>query len=140
MREKDFQTQFGKRNTIHGVFELKFTKGKSLPFNSLAEHQEKALLAVSGDGLFHKITDQPVFANSGVRFTRPKPFDAFFLSQTMAYVVVIFWIPRKKKNVYYIKIEDWVEARERVGRKSLTEEAALKYSTVFENYLDKHPM
>ena len=138
MKERDFQTQFGKRNTIHGVFELKFTKGKSLPFNSLAEHQEKALLAVANDGLFHKITDQPVFANSGVRFTRPKPFDCFYLSQTMAYVVVMFWISRKKKNVYYIKIEDWIEMRDRADRKSATEEMILKSATVFMDYTAKY--
>lgn len=137
MKERDFQTQFGKRNTIHGVFELKFTKGKSLPFNSLAEHQEKALLAVSGDGLFHKISDFPVFAGSGVRFNRPKPFDCLYLSQTMAYVVVMFWIPRKKKNVYYIKIEDWIYMRSHANRKSATEDMTLKNATVFENYLEK---
>ena len=134
MKEANFQTEFGKRNRIHGVFELKFCKSKSLPFNALAEHQEKALLAVSGNGLYHKITDQPVFANSGVRFTRPKPFDCFYLSQTMAYVVIMFWISRKKKNVYYIKIEDWIYMREHATRKSATEEMVLKSSTVFEDY------
>ncbi|HUT85363.1 MAG TPA: hypothetical protein VMW66_00840 [Elusimicrobiales bacterium] len=139
MKERDFQTQFSKRNIIHGVFELKFCKGKSLPFNALAEHQEKALLAVSGDGLFHKITDQPVFANSGVRFTRPKPFDCFFLSQTMAYVVIMFWIPRKKKSVYYVKIEDWIRMRDKATRKSATEEMVFKSSTIYKNYLDKRP-
>ena len=134
MKERDFQTLFSKRNTIHGVFELKFTKGKSLPFNSLAEHQEKALLDVAGDGHFHKISDFPIFANSGARFNRPKPFDCFYLSQTMAFVVVMFWIPRKKKNVYYIKIEDWIEMRERAERKSATEEMILKNTTIFEDY------
>ncbi len=137
MKESNFQTQFGKRNSIHGVFELKFTKGKSIAFNALAEHQEKALLAVSGNGLYHKISDFPVFANSGVRFNRPKPFDCFYLSQTMAYVVVMFWIPRKKKNVYYIKIEDWIEMRTRADRKSATEEMILKHSTIFEGYTAK---
>ena len=139
MKERDFQTQFSKRNIIHGVFELKFCKGKSLPFNALAEHQEKALLAVSGDGLFHKITDQPVFANSGVRFTRPKPFDCFFLSQTMAYIVCMFWIPRKKKSVYYIKISDWIEMRERADRKSATEKMFLEHATIYEDYTTQCP-
>jgi len=137
MKERDFQTTFGKRNTIHGVFELKFTKGKSLPFSALAEHQEKALLAVAGDGLYHKISDFPIFADSGARFTKPKPFDCFYLSQTMAYVVVVFWISRKKKNVFYIKIEDWIEMRNRANRKSMTEDMALKHSTVFEDYTKK---
>ena len=139
MKERDFQTQCGKRNIIHGCFELKFTKGKSLPFNSLAEHQEKALLDVAGHGLFHKISDFPVFANSGARFNRPKPFDCFYLSQTMAYVVVMFWIPRKKKNVYYIKIEDWIRMRDKATRKSATEGMVLKYSTIFEDYTIKPP-
>jgi hypothetical protein len=134
MLEKHFQTEFGKRNRIHGCFELKLVKGKSLPFNALAEHQEKALLAVAGEGLYHKISDFPVFANNKMRFNRPKPFDAFFLSQTMAYVVVVFYKPRKKKNVYYIKIEDWIYMRERANRKSVTEEMALKSATIFEDY------
>ena len=136
MKEKDFQTEFGKRNRIHGVFELKFCKGKSLPFDCLAEHQEKALLDVSHDGLFHKISDFPVFANSGARFNRPKPFDCFYLSQTMAYVVIMFWIPRKKKNVYYIKIQDWIRMRDKATRKSATEDMALKSSTIFEDYIN----
>ena len=55
----------------------------------------------------------------------------------MAYVVVMFWIPRKKKNVYYIKIEDWIEMRDRADRKSATEEMAFKNSTVFEDYTKK---
>ena len=70
MKEKDFQTEFGKRNRIHGVFELKFCKGKSLPFKNLAEHQEKALLDASEDGLYHKITDQPVYKDPKL-FTLP---------------------------------------------------------------------
>ena len=78
MKESNFQTEFGKRNRVHGVFELKFCKGKSFPFKNIEEHQEKALLAASKDGLYHKITDQPVFAGSGVRFTKLKPFDCFF--------------------------------------------------------------
>jgi len=137
MNERTFTTEFGKRNVIHGVFEIKFTKGKSIPFKALAEHQEKALLAVAGNGLYHKITDQPIFKDSKVRFTKPKPFDCFYLSQTMAYVVVVFWISRKKKNVFYIKIEDWIEMRSRANRKSMTENMALKHSTIFENYINQ---
>ena len=140
MREKDFQTQFAKKNTLSGVFELKFCKGTSLPFSSLAEHQEKALLAAtSKEGLFHKITDAPFFkdAHNKMRFTRPKPFDAFFLANMDAYVVIMWWIPRKHKAVYYIKIQDWIEARNCVDRKSLTEPAAIKYATHIEDYFKK---
>jgi len=138
LREKDFQTEFGKRNKIAGVFELKFTKGKSLPFSALAEHQKRALIAACGsDGLYHKISDFPIFSKSKARFNRPKPFDCFYLSQTMAYVVVMFWVSRKKKNVYYIKIEDWIRMRDRANRKSATEEMCLKHATIFEDYTKK---
>lgn len=140
MRERDFQTEFGKRNKIVGVFELKFCKGKSLPFSALAEHQEQALLAVSSiKGLHYKIFDSPFFKDpkGRMRFTKPKPFDCFFLKGTSAYVVIMFWIPRKKKNVYYIKIDDWLAMKNESNRKSTTEEMASAYAIYELNYL-KH--
>ena len=138
MKERDFQSEFGKRNKVVGVFELKFCKGTSLPFKSLADHQERALLDISSDkGLFHKITDQPFFKDPAgrMRFTRPKPFDCWNLKDVPAFVVVCFWTPRKRKTVYYIRIEDWIKARGEVGRKSLTEEAAFEYAWSIRNYL-----
>jgi len=135
MKERDFQTLFGKHNPLLGFFELKFCKGKSLPFSALADHQEGALLAVSSDmGLYHKITDQPVFTDSNVRFTHKKPFDCFKMAWTPAYVVVMFWIPRKKKIAYYIRIEEWIKMRKEATRKSLTEEMALEYSEAFYDF------
>jgi len=59
MKERDFQSEFGKRNMVKGVFELKFCKKKSIRFDCLSDHQEEALLGVEGDGFYHKITDQP---------------------------------------------------------------------------------
>ena len=135
MKERDFQTLFGKRNDKQGVFELKFCKGKSLPFNALAEHQERALIASSwGEGLYHKISDFPIFSKSKVRFNRPKPFDCMFLRWEPAYVVVMFWESRKKKNVYYITIYDWIEMRDNADRKSMTEKMAIEYAHIIEDY------
>lgn len=138
MVERDFQTEFGKKNKEVGVFELKFCKGKSLPFSVLPEHQEEALFAASsGKGLYHKITDQPVFKGSKVRFTRKKPFDCFRLENIPAYVVIMFWVPRTKKNVYYIPIDSWVEMWDKSVRKSVTEDMALTYCSEFVSYLKK---
>ena len=135
MKEAQFQTLFGKRNTTVGVFELKFCKGKSLPFSALAEHQEKALIASAGnDGLYHKISDFPVFSNNKMRFNKPKPFDCLYLIAQPAYIVVMFWIPRKKKKVYYIYIDDWIAMREKADRKSMTEKMAIEYSEIIEDY------
>ena len=138
MKESDFQTAFRDKNTIHGVFELKLCKGKSLPFSALADHQETALLAASSpEGLFHKITDQPIFAGSKVRFTKPKPFDCFMLKNTNAYVVVMWWVPRKKKKAYYIRIQDWILASGKAGRKSITEDIARIYAVKVVDYFKK---
>jgi len=135
MKEKDFQTEFSKRNTVEGCFELKLCKGTSLPLDALKDHQKEALLAVSGKGLFHKITDQPIFKGSKVRFTKPKPFDCFYLKDVVGYVVVMFWVPRKKKTVYYINIGEWTMMVDYAGRKSLTEEMAIEYAVFAESYL-----
>jgi len=112
MKESNFQTEFGKRNTTVGFFELKFCKGKSLPFSALAEHQEKALLAAAHEGLYYKISDFPVFANNKMRFNRPKPFDCFYIVAQPAFVVVMFWEIRKKKMAieYSEIIEDYIRS------------------------------
>jgi len=132
VKERDFQAEFGKRNLIIGVFELKFCKGTSIRFDSVAQHQEDALLAVEGDGLYHKITDQPFLKD--MNFQRKKPFDCFNLAGIPAYVVIMFWEARKKKNVYYIGIKQWRTLRDVAGRKSITEEMAESAAMVIEDY------
>ena len=136
MKESNFQTEFGKRNSHEGVFELKLCKGTSLPFSSVAEHQEEALVAASSErGLFHKISDSPFFPNKKMRFTKPKPFDCFCVKDYPAYVVIMWWVPRKEKNVYYISIDTWLGLKENAGRKSITEEMAQESSSFMESYL-----
>jgi len=135
MKESNFQTEFGKRNILKGVFELKLCKGKSLPFSSVAKHQEEALIAASSKtGLFHKISDSPFFTDKKMRFTKPKPFDCFLLRDYPAFVVIMWWVPRKKKNVYYIHINDWIILKETAGRKSITEDMAFEACSLSEDY------
>lgn len=140
MKERDFQTQFKKHNKITGIFELKLCKGKSLSFSSVAEHQKQALLDVSSrTGLYHKISDSPFFKDpeGRMRFTKPKPFDCFLLKDVNAYVVIMFYVPRKKKNVYYIPIEKYLDMEREVGRKSFTEEMARSACNYFFSYLKR---
>ena len=136
MKESNFQSEFSKRNTLAGVFELKLCKGTSLPFSSVAEHQEEALLAASwgGKGLFHKISDSPIFSGHKTRFTRPKPFDCFFIRECPAYIVIMWWVPRKKKRAYYINIHEWMALKENTGRKSITEKMAEEHCSLWEDY------
>lgn len=124
------QVDFKKHNTIFGIFELKLCKGTSLPFNAIADHQEEALLAISGEeGLYHKISDSVVnMGSKETRFTKKKPFDCFRVKKQPAYVVIMFYKPRIKKNVYYIPIRSFIKMRDFIDRKSITERMAFEYS------------
>ncbi len=127
MKEKDIQTQLSKVHKLHGVFELKLCKSKSIRFDDVKKHQVEALLSVrEAKGLFHKISDFPMFAGSQMRFNKPKPFDFFYLRNTPAFVVICFYEPRKRKTCYYIDICEWEEEREKSDKKSIREERVLK--------------
>lgn len=99
------------------AWELKLVKGKSKPFDCVADHQIKALLAVEQGGLYWKIPDTAAISG----FTSPKPFDCCFI-KGRAYVVPVFYIPRKRKTAYLIRINDWIAMRDLTERKSFTEQ------------------
>ncbi|MDY6895321.1 MAG: hypothetical protein SVO01_07910 [Thermotogota bacterium] len=139
--EKNFQNEFKDRNKMVGVFELKICKLKSLPFSSIAEHQRDSLLKISSEqGLYHKISDVPVSEMDNnnrrkIRFTKKKPFDCFFLNLMPADVVIMFYQPRVKKNVYYIPIKKFLATEKESDRKSITEEMASEAAYFKESYL-----
>lgn len=122
MKEKDIQTLFGRRIDRHGVYELKLCKGPSLGFDRVEPHQERALMRACGQGLYHKISDYS---------PGEKPFDCFYLSGVPAYVVVVFFVPRKKKLAYCIPIFQWILLKKRLltqkkPKKSITEAHAIE--------------
>lgn len=117
------------------AWELKISKGNSIPFDSVKPHQVEGLMQAKGSSrnpadaraLFHKITDMPMRAagKAGLmRFGKPKPFDCFALVNAEAYVAVLFYVPRGLKEVFLIDVDDWVTARNSSERKSLTRERA----------------
>lgn len=129
MKEKDLQAIFGRKNTVHGVFELKMVKGPSKAFKDVEDHQIEALLRVSGnEGVYHKVADQTIGRKGGFGASLKKPFDCFFLKNTPAFVVPIFYVPRKRKTAYYIPIDDFIIMRVMADRKSFTEEMARAHS------------
>jgi len=125
MRESVIQTAFGKKNKRIGVFELKLCKGRSIRWDSVKDHQIEALYQAKWEGFYHKISDSlPVFGgNKHMKFTSKKPFDCFYI-KTDAYVVVCFYVPRKKKLCYYIDIDVFIEWMADSERKSFREEEA----------------
>lgn len=129
-QEKDFQKEFGKMNKLGGVFELKITKKKSFIFDWVKPHQIRALTRASSDvGCYHKISDYSPNA---------KPFDCFNIVNTNAYVVVMFYEPRKNKSVYYIPIDEFLALQViTLPKKSIKEEDLAKNCNISSNYLKK---
>ncbi len=107
------------------VYELKMTSGTSIPFKAVAGHQVDNLLKAELGSFYYRLADQPWGYNPKFRFTLQKPFDCLSMSKSLAYVVVWFYKPRKPKVFIKIRINDFIEMRDQVDRKSFTEEMAL---------------
>lgn len=129
MRESDMQTLF--RDYIKSrppeaseVYELKICKSTSLGFDAVKPHQIEALLDAEKYGLFHKITDPPIFYGGEMRFNVPRPFDCMYLKNTRAFVILWFYVPRKPKIFYKIHIDKWLELKASADRKSITPQMA----------------
>ena len=130
MKEKEMQSLFGKYLKVNPpdkseAYELKICKNGSLPFDAVKEHQIVGLIDAT-NGLYHKISDSPIFAGSQTRFTKPKPFDCLYVIAEKSFVVIMFYKPRKPKKTYLIEINSFLQEKETSERKSLTEERANK--------------
>lgn len=128
MKEKIIQSIFTAYIQDHSptettVWELKVENGTSFLFSKVKDHQITALGAVKRGGLFHKISDSPMSWMKGtpMRFGRPKPFDCFFIRGARAYVALLFYKPKKRKDLLMIDVDDFVRERNASVRKSLTE-------------------
>lgn len=119
MKEKDFQTKFGKwlKANRHetSVYELKVTKTNSLPFSAIADHQVAGLYHAKHRELYMKLPDV------GYQM----PFDCFHLCKVEAYVVILY----PSKCFYAIDIDDFQWKNQTSGRRSLTEDEARELST-----------
>lgn len=111
------------------VFELKICKGTSLPFDALKEHQISALQDAQINGLFHKLTDPPIFYGGQMRFNVPRPFDCMYLKNVQAFVILWFYKPRTPKIFIKIPILAWLDLRDKSDRKSITEQMAKDIGT-----------
>jgi hypothetical protein len=136
MRESEFQTIFGKWVRANrercaelfgpcAAFELKLFRGTSLPLTELKDHQRANLLAVEGEGVYHKIADNPWIKDRPFS-QAPKPFDCFSMARARGWVVIMRYRPgqlRKFRETAFIRIKDWpllAQAVENAGRKSAT--------------------
>ena len=100
------------------AYELKITKGNTLPFSRIEEHQITSLYKAKYRILVHKISDM----SAGM-----KPFDCFTLVKAKAYLVIMFYKPRAKKVCYAIDIDDLIDLTLIDKKKSITLDDAKKY-------------
>lgn len=116
MLEKDFQTEFNRwlkyRWKTTGAFELKLTKGKSIPFDAIRPHQLQNLYNTKHSHLIYKIPD--------VGFSQ-KPYDCVAFYGAAAYIVVMFY-ERGQREFFMVDIDDWQKAVQESDRKSFTVE------------------
>jgi len=83
----------------------------AMPFNQVAEHQIKALTQAKQGNLYHKIADSPVSwgMNTKMRFTAKKPFDCMNIYKAEAYIVIVYYKPRQKKEFIFIDIDIFIK-------------------------------
>jgi hypothetical protein len=122
MKEKDFyrdvQSWVKSINLETAVIELKLCKKEKMNVKEVKPHQISSLLAASNSILSYKIPDVGV---------DQKPFDICHWNRCYAYVAIIFYIPRKPKNIYLININDYIRISSK--KKSISQEDCLEVST-----------
>lgn len=100
------------------VYELKLCKTNRFSLAQVKDHQIDGLLKAQL-GLFHKISDSPIFSGMMTRFTAKKPFDCLWIKAD-AFVCVMYYIPRKPKYVAKIPILVFMELLKIFPKKSIT--------------------
>ena len=118
-----------KRPESTEVYELKFVnlaKGKAFAFNHVDEHQIEGLLD-SLKGGYLRIMDQP-WSSGG--FQQTKLCDSLWIKASQAYIVIVFYLPRKYKHAYMIPIKEFIELRGGWKRKSIREEELTGFKKV----------
>lgn len=120
-READFGTLFRhwlKANPIiSAAFELKQTKKGCIPFAEVKDHQLEALQAAqSKQGILYKAPDDSM----GI-----KPFDYFYLRNSLAFVVIKY-----PKFFVLIEVDEFIKEKKKSDRKSLTESKAKEIASL----------
>ena len=129
MKEKQLQVILGEhiktnRQGETAVYELKICKNKSMPFGQVKRHQINELQRAKYGNLYHKIADQTFGRAGKFGHTLPKPFDCFNIYKAKAYIVIVYYKLRQKKEFIFIDIDKFIVEACNSDRKSLTEERA----------------
>lgn len=124
--EKDFQTEFNKWLVRRGwdkttAFELKITKKDYINFKEVKPHQLRNLL-LAKQKMIYKIPDVGM---------DQKPFDSFIMCDALAYVVILFYQPRKPKQFAMIEVDAYKKEALSSDRASLTLDRAREIGKIY---------
>lgn len=122
---KFIKKQYKEKSMVGSAcFEIKVKPfGKRLNFrNDFQDQQLPMLEKAQKDFVYHKISDMSV----GM-----KPFDSFILNKEPAYVVVLWYRPRRPKSFVMINIKNLLLWKKVNNAKSITEEEAMSIGTVY---------
>jgi len=122
-KEKDFQMMFKRWVTgvqyasnncgFTGAFELKVSKGKTVPFSKFQPQQLPSLKRVKHDMFYYKLSD----VDPGL-----KGFDCFVLHKELAYVVIMFNKDTEEgQHKFYLIGIDEVYKLKTDGKRSISE-------------------
>lgn len=93
---------------------VNLAKQTSFAFNRVAPHQVEGL-CTSLQGLWHKISDTSAING----FASKKPFDVIWTVATGAFVVIIFYMPRRFKKAIKIPIHNYIKLYNSWPKKSI---------------------
>lgn len=119
-KEAGLQTRFRKwwkyNWNENSIFELKYCRGKALPFNAVKKHQIQNLQNAKHRKIFVKISDSAIGT---------KEADCFSLAKSSSYIVVQYASKKRaNKTFYMIDVDVFSREMQKSDRKSLTEERA----------------
>lgn len=123
MNETKMQTLVGRHLKKYykksAAFELKITKTNRFYLRNIAPHQWKNLKLAHSGLFYHKIPDLGL----------QNPFDCFTLYKVPAYVVILYYVPRKLKECFVIPVNKLAK----VEAKSITAEEARQLAELIIN-------
>ena len=120
--ESKITAELMKQNRLPiGAWEIKRTKGNTIPFSAFAEHQISNLIKACKQRLNIKIRDVGVAR---------KEFDGVTLDHSPSWCVCCY--PEENKDgyvAYAIDVLDWYNERRTSGKKSISKERAEQLGT-----------
>jgi hypothetical protein len=105
-----------------GLWEVKITKGKSIPFSGFSNEQITVLMRAKHQRYDYKIRDTSL---------DKMRVDGFTFIKSPSWCICCY--PAENRdgyNAYAIDIDVWYQERRTCGRKSLTEERAIELGTL----------